>query len=136
MSIGKNMMLYTSAFRNVESFSMIPVSNDSPYVEAMYDPTSNILAVISKVTKNSFHMIPRLNEDGQPQKLKTPDKTTGKTIKEQRVEMETFSEFYITNKKEIEDFINIFAINADTFDYKKFTEIDTKETKTSPIITV
>jgi hypothetical protein len=134
-NIGKNMMLYTSAFRNVESFSMIPVSNDSPYVEAMYDPTSNILAVISKVTKNSFHMIPRLNEEGQPQKLKFPNKETGKTFKEQRVDMETFSEFYITDKKEIKDFINIFAINADTFDYTKYTEVETKKVKTSPILT-
>lgn len=133
-NIGKNMMLYTSAFRNVESFSLIPVSNDSPYVEAMYDPSSNILAVISKVKKNSFHMVPRLNEEGQPQRLKLPNKETGKTIKEQRVDMETFSEFYISNKKEIENFINVFAINADTFDFKKYTEIDAKETKKSPII--
>ena len=79
-------------------------------------------------------MVPRLNEEGQPQRLKLPNKETGKTIKEQRVDMETFSEFYISNKKEIENFINVFAINADTFDFKKYTEIDAKETKKSPII--
>ena len=80
-------------------------------------------------------MIPRLNEEGQPQRLKFPNKETGKTFKEQRVDMETFSEFYITDKKEIKDFINIFAINADTFDYTKYTEVETKEIKTSPILT-
>ncbi len=80
-------------------------------------------------------MVPRLNEEGQPQRLKFPNKETGKTFKEQRVDMETFSEFYITDKKEIEDFINIFAINADTFDFKKYTNVDAKETKTSPILT-
>lgn len=134
MSVGKNMMLITSPFRNIPSFSLIPVSTDSPYVEAMFDPSSGILAVISKVSKQSFHMVPRLDDNGQPQKLKVPNNTTGKTVKEQRVSMETFSEFYITEKEEILDFINIFAINSDKFDYQKFMETDAKETKVSPII--
>ena len=134
MSVGQNMMLMTSAFRNVKSFSLFPVTNDCPYVEAMYDPTSGILAVISKNKKQSFHMLPRLNEEGQPQRLRTPDKTTGKTVKEQRVSVETFSEFYITEKKEIENFVNIFGINAESFDYKQFTEIEEKETKVSNLI--
>ena len=30
-------------------------------------------------------MLPRLNDEGQPQKLKFPNKETGKTMKEQRV---------------------------------------------------
>ena len=133
-TIGQNMMLITSAFRNAKSFSLLPVSNDSPYVEAMFDPSSSILAVISKVKKNSFHMLPRLGEDGQPQRLKVPNKQTGKTVKEQRVEMQTFSEFYISDKKDIETFIELFAINASSFDYKEFLEVDIKETKTSSII--
>ncbi len=134
MSVGQNMMLMTSAFRNVKSFSLFPVSNDCPYVEAMYDPTSGILAVISKNKKQSFHMLPRLSEDGQPQRLRTPDKATGKTVKEQRVSMETFSEFYITEKDEIENFINIFGVNAESFDYQQFTKIEEKETKVSNLI--
>jgi hypothetical protein len=134
MSVGQNMMLMTSAFRNVKSFSLFPVSNDCPYVEAMYDPTSGILAVISKNKKQSFHMLPRLSEDGQPQRLRTPDKATGKTVKEQRVSMETFSEFYITEKDEIENFVNIFGVNAESFDYQQFTKIEEKETKVSNLI--
>jgi len=70
--IGQNMMLVTSSFRNAKSFTMIPVSNDSPYVEAMYDPASGILAVISKVMKQSYHMVAKLDDDGQPIKLKNP----------------------------------------------------------------
>jgi hypothetical protein len=134
MSVGQNMMLMTSAFRNVKSFSLFPVNTDCPYVEAMYDPTSGILAVITKVKKQSFHMLPRLNEEGQPQRLRTPNKETGKTVKEQRVSIETFSEFYITEKEEITNFINIFAINAESFDFKKYTEVNEKETKVSNLI--
>ena len=134
MSIGKNMMLISSPFRNVPSFSLIPVSLDCPYVEAMFDPSSGILAVVSKVSNKSFHMLPKLDENDQPQRLKVPNKQTGKTVKEQRVSMDTFSEFYITDKDEINNFINIFAINSESFDYSKFMQTDVKETKVSPLI--
>ena len=62
--IGQNMMLISSSFRNVKSFSLMPVNNDCPYVEAMYDPSSGILAVITKIRKQSFHMMPRLDDNG------------------------------------------------------------------------
>jgi len=132
--IGKNMMIISSPFRNAESFALVPVTSDTPYVEAMFDPASGILAVISKVSKQSFHMVPRLGDDGQPQRLKVPNKATGKTMKEQRVSMETFSEFYITDKEEIKNFINIFAINADSYDFAKYVDVDVKETKKEPLI--
>lgn len=132
--IGQNMMLVNSAFRNVKSFTLIPVSLDSPYTEAMYDPASGILAVISKVMKQSYHMVPRLDDNGDPMRLKVPNKQTGKTVKEQRVSMDTFSEFYLTDKKDIETFIHMFAVNANEFDYSEFMQTDVKETKTSNII--
>jgi hypothetical protein len=131
--IGQNMMLVTSSFRNAKSFTLIPVSNDSPYVEAMYDPASGILAVISKVMKQSYHMVAKLDEDGQPMKLKNPNPQTGKTVKEERRLVDTFSEFYLSDALDIEQFIHLFAINAATFDYKAFF-VELKETKKSNII--
>jgi hypothetical protein len=132
--IGQNMMLVNSAFRNVKSFTLIPVSLDSPYTEAMFDPASGILAVISKVMKKSYHMVPKLDDNGDPIRLKIPNKQTGKTVKEQRVQVDTFSEFYLTEKSDIETFIHTFAINANEFDYSEFMQTDVKETKTSNII--
>jgi len=134
MSIGKNMMLVNSSFRGAKSFNLIPVSKDAPYIEAMFDPSSGILACIGVNNKQSFHMVPRLNDDGQPMRLKVPNKATGKTVKEQRVSQQTYSEYYVAEKNDIENFINIFAINADTFDYKQFVDVEVKETKTSNII--
>jgi hypothetical protein len=133
-TIGQNMMLISSSFRGVKSFSMIGVTEDCPYVEAIFDPVSAIIVVISKNKKETFTMLPRLNDDGEPQKLKVPNKEAGKVTKEQRVMVETFSEFYITKKEEIENFIELFAINASSFNYKEFMNIDVKETKTSNII--
>ena len=131
--IGQNMLLVNSSFRNAKSFTLIPVSNDSPYVEAMFDPTSSILAVISKVMKQSYHMVPRLSEDGEPVRLKSPNQQTGKTVKEERRLVDTFSEFYLSDKKDIETFIHMFAINAENFDYNEFF-VDVKETKVSNLI--
>jgi hypothetical protein len=133
-NLGNNMMLVNSVFRNARSFSLIPVSSSSPYVEAMFDPSSGILAVISKDKKESFHMMPRLDDNGEPQRLKTPNMQTGKTVKEHRVMLETFNEFYISDKSDIETFIELFAINATAFNYKELLNVDVKETKKSSII--
>ena len=132
--IGQNMMLVNSSFRNAKSFTLIPVSSDSPYVEAMFDPSSSILAVISKVMKQSYHMVPKLNEDGEPQRLKNPNQQTGKTVKEERRLVDTFSEFYLNDKTDIATFIHLFAINAEDFDFESFF-VDVNETKVSKIIT-
>ena len=131
--IGQNMMLVNSSFRNAKSFTLIPVSADSPYVEAMFDPQSSILAVISKVMKQSYHMVPKLDDDGQPQRLKNPNPQTGKTHKEERRLVDTFSEFYLTDKADIETFIHMFAINADTFSVEEFF-VDLEKTEPSKII--
>ena len=132
-TIGQNMMLVNSSFRNAKSFTLIPVSNDSPYVEAMFDPTSSILAVISKVMKQSYHMVPKLDDDVQPMRLKNPNQQTGKTVKEERRLVDTFSEFYLSDRKDIETFIHMFAVNATSFDLEEFF-VDLQETKVSKLI--
>jgi hypothetical protein len=99
----------------------------------MFDPSSSILAVISKVMKQSYHMVPRLDDDGQPMRLKNPNQQTGKTVKEERRLVDTFSEFYLSDKKDIESFIHIFAVNAEDFDYESFF-VDVNETKVSKLI--
>lgn len=132
-TIGQNMMLVNSSFRNAKSFTMIPVSLDSPYTEAMFDPASGILAVISKVMKQSYHMVPKLDDDGQPIRLKKPNPQTGKTHKEERRLVDTFSEFYLSDRADIETFIHMFAINAEHFKVDEFF-VDLKKTEPSKII--
>lgn len=131
--IGQNMMLVNSTFRNAKSFTLIPVSMDSPYTEAMFDPASGILAVISKVMKQSYHMVPKLDDDGQPQRLKKPNPQTGKTHKEERRLVDTFSEFYLSDRADIETFIHMFAVNAENFSVEEFF-VDLQKTEPSKII--
>lgn len=135
MTIGKNMLLVSSAFRGAQSFNLVPATPECPYVEAMYDPSSGILAVISKVMKQSYHMIPKLDDNGDPLRVKGTPREGGKTVREERRLVDTFSEFYITDKQEINDFINIFAVNAESFDFSQYM-VDTKATEKSPIITM
>lgn len=78
-------------------------------------------------------MLPKLDDSGQPQRLKAPNPQTGKTIKEERRLVDTFSEFYLSDKDDIDLFINMFAVNAEQFDYAQYF-VDVKETKTSNII--
>ena len=132
-TIGQNMMLVNSNFRGAKSFTLIPVSMDSPYTEAMFDPSSGILAVISKVMKQSYHMVPKLDDNGEPQRLKTPNQQTGKTVKEERRLVDTFSEFYLSDRADIETFIHMFAMNAEHFKVDEFF-VDLKKTEPSKII--
>jgi len=132
--IGKNMMLITSAFRNAKSFSLIPISLECPYVEALFDPESKILAIITKTHKGSYHMVPKLDENGDPLRLKMAKRENGKTIKEQRVLVDTFSEFYVNQEKEIEEFVKLFALNATKFDYKAFLKAEPKKNGISNLV--
>ena len=122
MSIGKNMMLISSAFKNVKSFSLISVNKDCPYIEAMFDPASQVLAIITKEKKSNFHMVAKLNAEGAPQ-----------GTKKERIQIETFSEYYITDEKDIQNFVEIFAINTE-FKYKKYMK-NINDVKVSSIIT-
>jgi hypothetical protein len=118
-----SMMLVTSNWANMPSFSLMPINKECPFVEALYNPTAKTLAVIGKTTKETFHMIPRLDDNGHPQKLKhgaTPEEP----FKKQRVSQESYTEYYIIDKAEAEEFIKNFAINHIEFDYKKTLEME------------
>lgn len=111
--MNKSMMLVQATWQESQTFRMIPTSTDCPYVECIFDPTSNVFVVISTIKKTTLHMLPKLDEYGQA--------TTGsKGMKQERHKLEVFQEFYVEDKKATEELIKGFAINADSFDYKKF----------------
>ena len=97
----------------------MPVTNDCPYVEGIYDPDSSVLVLMSILKKQTFHMIPKLDDNGDAVRAKTK-RSNGKEHREQRTQFETFQEYYITEKKEIENLIERLAVNSDSFNYKQF----------------
>lgn len=111
------MMLVSATWKEQLTFKLIPVSVDCPYNEVIFDVGQKVLAIVSKEKKDTLHMIPRVNDLGEVAMVKTGKRTDGKPYAEQRVTMETYYEYFITDKIEIDDFINRFAVNATSFDY-------------------
>lgn len=112
------MILISSIWKDKTTFKMIPASLDCPYNEVIFDPEEKILAIVSKEKKDSYHMLPKLNEFGDPVEAKSGKRPQGRLpYAEQRVALETYYEYFIRNKKDITDFIEMFSSNHGTFDY-------------------
>jgi hypothetical protein len=122
----KTMMLVQSTWQEKQTFRMIPIADSCPYVECIMDPETKVFVVISKITKQSLHMLPRMDDNGDPMFTKST-RPNGRQIKEERHKIEVFQEFYIEDKIAIKDLIHLFAVNAKTFDYEAFmikTEVE------------
>ena len=115
----QTMMLITSIWGEKQTFRMMPVSQDCPFAEVIYDPETTLLVVIGKTLKPQFQYVPRLDDNGEIMKTNKP-KLNGKTYKEQRVVMDMLQEFYLIDKEEQKEFIKNFAINATTYDFEKY----------------
>lgn len=121
--MSKTMTLITSNWGSKKTFKLIPVSNDAVYNECIYDIDTKMLAIISKEKKDSMHMVAKLTDVGDVQYLKIGKRPNGKDFAEERKTLETYYEYYIEDVKEIEEFIKLFAINADTFDFKQYFSV-------------
>ena len=111
----KTMMLVESTWQDTKTFKMIPVSNDCPYVECIFDPSSKVLVLIGKTTKTSLHMLPKLDEYGKAI-------SGNRGAKQERRSIDTFQEYYIEEEKDIKEITKMFAVNASKFDIAKFLE--------------
>ena len=108
----KSMMLVEATWQDKKTFRLIPITESCPYVECIFDPETKVFVVISKIKKTSLHMLPKLDEYGQP--------TIGtKGTKQERHKIEVFQEFYVEDASAIEELIKLMSINS-KFDYKKF----------------
>ena len=133
--MNKSMLLITSTWGNRKTFKMIPASQDAPYNECIFDLDSKVLAVIGKEKKQSMHMVAKLTEMGDVQRMKIGKRENGKDYAEERKTLETFYEYYIEEMSEIESFIKMFAINSDEFNTKQYFEAATQAPQTSNLLT-
>lgn len=124
LNIEKSMMLITSNWGPYKSFKAIPLNADCPFMEAIFDPSSKILAVISKHSKQSYHMLPKLDDNGDPMKLKLGKRENGKDFREERRLIETYAEYYVSERSEIETFLNGFCLNADSYNYAEYLDAE------------
>jgi hypothetical protein len=108
----KSMMLVEATWQDKKTFRLIPVVESCPYVECIFDPETKVFVVISKIRKTSLHMLPKLDDYGQPI-------AGAKGMKQERHKIEVFQEFYVEDATAIEELIKLVSVNP-KFDYKKF----------------
>lgn len=98
-------MIYSTKWNDMDSFRLFPANELCPFVEAIYNPETKILAVLSKNKIVRPMMIPKLNNNGEMF-------TKYDSIVEERKDMETFYEYYIETQEDIKSFVEQFAINT------------------------
>jgi len=116
-----NMMIVSQEHLGKKTFSLIPVTTDCPFVECMYLPERKELAIISKVKKETFHFFTRVDAQGDVVPTKKA-RINGKTHAEERKQIETFYEYYLTAEKDILAFINLFALNSEGFKISSYIQ--------------
>jgi hypothetical protein len=114
----ESMLIVKSTWNEKDTFKLLPITSECPYVECLFDPESSIFVVISKIKKTSLHMLPKLDDNGDPQRLRNKT-ATGRMVKEERKTIETFQEYYIEDIESIDSIIKHLAVNPE-YDYKKF----------------
>jgi hypothetical protein len=113
------MMLVQATWNDKQTFRMIPITDTCPYVECIMDPDTKVFVIISKITKTTLHMLPRLDDNGDAVAPKVK-RANGRNVREERSKIETFQEFYVEDMTAVHELVNLFALNAKTFNYKQF----------------
>ena len=127
MMIQPTMFAVKSYWGEKPTFKLIPITKEAPFIECIFEPEHKWLVVLSTHKKEMFHMLPRLDQNGEPEK----NKSTGQ-VKNQRVAQESYSEYYIYNIPEIEEFLRLVCINT-KFDFMSFFKVEKEVIKGEPI---
>jgi hypothetical protein len=118
-----SMVLVNTTWNDQKTFKLIPLTNDAPYVECIYDKESGVFVIISKIVRTALHMLPRLDDNGDSIPVKSGRRANGKAVKEQRTSIEVFQEYYIETEEDMNTIISAHAFNPQ-FDWKQFLKKD------------
>ena len=102
------------------TFKMIPVTKDCPYLEVIYHPIYQGLGIVGKFKKKEYTMVASLDREGNPIQKKKKLQPGENPMMMERRGMDAWHEYVIITKDEMINFIEMFAINADSFDYQSF----------------
>ena len=97
--IGNNMKLITTYWGEHKTFKLMPLTEECPYLEGIYDPNTDMLVVITSKMKQNLQMVPKIDDSGNIVKA-TKAKVNGKPYKEKQILMHVPQEFYITEREE------------------------------------
>lgn len=114
-----SLFLYAAEWNGKPSFRLMPITQECPFIEVIYDRDNKALVIFNKIKKNHMTLIPTLDTNGDAVYAKGKRKN-GNPYQEKRVTLEIFQEYYLTAQNDIENFIKDFAQNEKKFDYKQF----------------
>ena len=114
-----SMILVQATWNDAQTFRTIPLNQECPFVEMIWEPEQKVLIVISKVTKTALHMLPKLDDNGDPTPVKSK-RPNGKSFKEEKKAIETFQEYYVEDMEAVRLLLTTMCINKATFDFDKF----------------
>lgn len=104
--MSKNLYLYTSKLKDgAFTWAMMPITNDTPILDATYLPEEKGLLVMIREKKESIIDRPFKNERGEYQK------TAKGEYKTKEVKFETYYEHFIAKEEDIKSFVETFAVN-------------------------
>lgn len=115
----KSMLLISSHREGVPTFRMMPLTNDCPYLEAVYIPQVKAIVVFLKHSIEGLHMVPKIDDNGDTMMRIKGGAKDQSPYKQERKMLKVSHECYIYNPPEIESFIKMFAYNQD-FNYTQF----------------
>ena len=95
-------------------------ANKPPPSESCQPDVGLAKVIIGKNKKNAFHMVPRLNDQGDEMPKKNAKDP--KDVKQQRVSVETYSEYFLGDAKNIKEFVHKVGINAKTSGFEKLMD--------------
>lgn len=114
------MLLVRSAWDNRPSFRLIPLVNECPYVDILFDPTQGTLALVSIHSHQKTKTAPRLDANGDvmvPHKMRKSEPKTGIGYSEERLVLTLFHEYYLTDLDDIAAVVEALAVNSADFDF-------------------
>jgi hypothetical protein len=131
MNIIPSMLLVKSQFTDQQgqkrdTFKLIPLTLECPYVGGILNVYNKALHVSSVHKQDSYIDLPKLDDNGDPQKVTgkpRPQKYMGvpaKEFRETRKDIVEFVDFEIQDKQEILNFLKMVTINLDSFDIESY----------------
>lgn len=116
-----NMLIVNGVFKEANTFRLIPLTDDCPYVEMIYDVPGRALFLVNKVVKDTIDYIEKIDNKGHIVFTKVKEVTEYKQVPAvERCIVRVNYNTTIINEQEIITIVELFARNSDTFDYKSF----------------
>lgn len=120
MQNGKDTMMFITQMENdKKSFGLIAISQESPFLEIRFSLEHKILTVMTKVPTREYKIIPKLDSNGNPK----PSKFNKEGICFERVEVDAFYSYTLTNKKDIINLITFLDTSVDENSLEEFFAI-------------